>query len=336
MATRRAMSGVRVPAGSRDWFVPLSDPRARSLRRAGVRIAGISEVRRGFDWRGPGATHLVLGTIDGVGRFEAGGRSRAIRSGELLLSPAGVPRRYATRAPRWRFLAIRLVDGDPWQHLRGWGVEALPDDWLRRLVAPVEGMLAEHAPGDAIPMQPPTSRSVRESPAEYLSRYADRLGQPVSDDDPTVPPPDPFQLHATILRSQLQAMLAPRGAVPPGDEAIALAGLWSRVREQPRGPWDTDALASSLGVSRATLYRMVKRHHGMSPGKVVEGLRMEEARRLLSESQHPIEVIAEQVGYASAFSFSASFKRVAGEPPSRFRAVGEVRKRGSRGPDRAR
>jgi AraC-like DNA-binding protein len=178
-------------------------------------------------------------------------------------------------------------------------------------------------------MQPPTSRSVRESPAEYLSRYADRLGQPVSDDDPTFPPPDPFQLHATILRSQLQAMLAPRRAVPPGDEAIALAGLWSRVREQPRGPWDTDALASSLGVSRATLYRMVKRHHGMSPGKVVEGLRMEEARRLLSESQHPIEVIAEQVGYASAFSFSASFKRVAGEPPSRFgpseRSGSEVR-----------
>jgi AraC-like DNA-binding protein len=301
-----------------------------------VRIAGISEVLRGFDWRGPGATHLLVGTIDGVGRLEAGGPSRPIRPGELLLSPAGVARRYATRAARWRFLAIRLDDGGLWQHLRGRRVVALPDPWLRRLVAAVEGMLAEGTPGDTSLVQPLASPAVRASPVEYLSRYADLFADREGGDDLAVPLPDPFQLHATILRSQLQTMLAPRPAAAPGDEAVALAGLWSRVRDQPRGPWDTDTLASSLGVSRATLYRMVKRLHGTSPARVVEGLRMEEARRLLSESQHPIEVIAEQVGYASAFSFSASFKRVVGEPPSRFRAVGRVQKGGSRGLDRAR
>jgi AraC-like DNA-binding protein len=49
---------------------------------------------------------------------------------------------------------------------------------------------------------------------------------------------------------------------------------------------------------------------------------MEEASRLLTESAHSIDVIADQVGYASAFSFSAAFKRVVGMPPSQFRTVG--------------
>jgi AraC-like DNA-binding protein len=46
---------------------------------------------------------------------------------------------------------------------------------------------------------------------------------------------------------------------------------------------------------------------------------MDTACRLLSESRLSIEVIADQVGYANAFSFSAAFKRVVGEPPSLFR-----------------
>jgi AraC-like DNA-binding protein len=46
---------------------------------------------------------------------------------------------------------------------------------------------------------------------------------------------------------------------------------------------------------------------------------MEAACRLLTESRHSIEVIADQVGYASAFSFSAAFKRIVGAPPSQFR-----------------
>jgi AraC-like DNA-binding protein len=84
---------------------------------------------------------------------------------------------------------------------------------------------------------------------------------------------------------------------------------------------------STLGVSRTTLYRSVKRLHGTSPAKLVERLRMEAACRLLSESKHSIDVIGDQVGYASAFSFSAAFKRIVGQPPSQFRiaaAAGEA------------
>lgn len=133
------------------------------------------------------------------------------------------------------------------------------------------------------------------------------------------PRADVFELHATILRHQLETMLVRHRGAEPDAEAVALASLWSRVADRPRGPWDAAALATSLGVSRTSLFRIVRRHHGTTPARVVERLRMDEARRLLAESRHPIEVIADQIGYASAFSFSTAFKRVVGLSPSRFR-----------------
>jgi len=184
----------------------------------------------------------------------------------------------------------------------------------------VEGMLAEHPLGSAVPSDTHGSRDGGEGPAEYLfSRYVDRLAEAGAEAEQEAPRADPFELHATILRRQIAAMLGKQPDSEPDDEAVALASLWSRVVDRPRGPWDADDLASALGVSRTSLYRIVKRQHGTSPARVVERLRMDEACRLLAESRHPIEVVADQVGYASAFSFSAAFKRCVGKPPSRFR-----------------
>ncbi|MDJ0789067.1 MAG: helix-turn-helix transcriptional regulator [Myxococcota bacterium] len=317
--------GVHVPSGSRDWLLPMADPRARPLRSGGVSLVGISEVGRGFDWPGPAATHLVLGSIAGTGRFEAEGfPARELAPGDLVLSPAGRPRRHRAHASRWTFLAIRLADEPRWARLREGGVRVLPGRWLRRLVPPVEGMLAEHPLGDATTGAPQASLPGGEHPFEYLrTRHADRFARPGPDDPGDAAPPDAFQLHATILRSHLDAMLSEASrsdGAEHGDEGLRLADLWAQVRDRPRGPWDTDHLAGALGVSRATLYRMVKRAQGTSPARVVEQVRMQEACRLLTDGPHAIDVIADQVGYATGFSFSAAFKRVIGEAPSRFRA----------------
>ncbi len=310
---------VRVPAGSRDWLLPLADPRARPLREAEIGIVGISAVRRGFEWAGPGATHLVLGTIEGEGHIEAAGRRLPLRETDLVLAPAGLARRYATRSAHWKFLAIRLLAKPRWEHLPERGARRLPAHWLRRLLPPVEGMLAEHPLGGAVASHTARSQRAGEPPAEYLfSRYADRLAAAETDPAPG-PRADAFGLHATILRHQVETMLARRAGAEPDAAAVALASLWSRVADRPRGPWDAADLATALGVSRTSLFRLVKRHHGTTPARVVERLRMDEARRLLAESRHPIEVIADQIGYASAFSFSAAFKRVVGRSPSGFR-----------------
>ena len=104
----------------------------------------------------------------------------------------------------------------------------------------------------------------------------------------------------------------------------ALTSLWAAVRARPGAAWGTEDLAARLGVSRTVLYRMVKQTHGSSPAKIVEHVRMGVARRLLTRTRHSIAEIADEVGYANAFSFSAAFKRVVGVPPSAFRAAGRA------------
>ena len=321
--TGPTIGAVRVPRGSRDWFLPLGDPRAAGLRNLGVWLAGISEVRRGFDWPGArAATHLLLGSIAGSGTLEVEGSKRVLSPGALVLSPAGLPRRYFTRAARWRLLLVRVADLSRWRHLREDGVRAFSDPWLARLRAPVEGMLAEESVRTGVASHTRASRGMGPRPEDYLtSRYEDRMGFGV--DAEARPPrgPDAFGLHATILKNQLEAVLGPRGP-RPSDDAVALASLWSRVRDHPHESWATFDLAAAMGVSRATLHRLVRRHHGVGPGRIVESIRMEEAKRLLADGRHSIQVVADQVGYASAFSFSAAFKRAVGRSPSGFRDGG--------------
>ena len=320
MAPSLPLHRVRVPPGSRDWLLPLADPRAHVLQKVGIGIVGISEVRAGFDWSGPGTTHLLLGTMEGAGFLEAGGKRLALRQGDLALAPAEATRRFGAQGEEWKFLAIRLVESERWRHMVGRGAKRLPGHWLQRLLAPVQGMLAEHPLGNALPSHTQNSPGGDESPGEYLfSRYADRLAERDPEDQREAQYADAFALHATILRHQVESMLPNRADGEISNEAVALASLWSRVVDRPRGPWDAESLASSLGASRTSLYRMVKRQHGSSPGRMVERLRMDEACRLLSESGHSVEIIADQVGYASAFSFSAAFKRIVGVSPSRFR-----------------
>lgn len=319
-------SAVRIPRGSRDWLLPLGDPRARVLRSLGVWLAGISDVRRGFDWPGTrAATHLLLGSIAGSGTLEVAGKKRMLTAGTLVLSPAGLPRRYSTRAARWRLLMIRVADLSRWDHLRDDGVRAFSDPWLARLRAPIEGMLAEDSARAGIPSHTRASRTETEDPEDYLvSRYEDWMGFGSDVDSDSPSGPDAFQLHAMILRNQLEAMLGEQGPRPT-DDTVALASLWSRVRERPHDAWGTHDLAAALGVSRATLHRLVRRHHGVGPGHIVENIRMEEAKRLLTDSRHSVQVIADQIGYASAFSFSAAFKRVVGKSPSAFRSAATAR-----------
>ncbi|MDG2303737.1 MAG: AraC family transcriptional regulator [Candidatus Binatia bacterium] len=315
-----APGGVRVPPGSRDWLLPLGDPRALVLRNLGVWLAGISEVRRGFDWPGTRAdTHLVLGSIAGSGTLEVAGKNRVLSPGTLVLSPAGLPRRYFTRAARWRLLMVRVADLSRWHHLRDDGVRAFSDPWLTRLRAPMEGMLAEDSARTGVDSHTKASCGEGPKPEDYLlSRYEDRMGFGSDVAARSSNGPDSFQLHATILRNQLETMLQAEGPRPT-DDTVALVSLWSRVREHPHEAWGTQDIAEAMGVSRATLHRLVRRHHGVGPGQIVENIRMAEAKRLLADSRHSIQVIADQVGYASAFSFSAAFKRVVGKSPSAFR-----------------
>lgn len=82
--------------------------------------------------------------------------------------------------------------------------------------------------------------------------------------------------------------------------------------------FNIDTLASEVGISRAQLHRRMKEITGISSGKFLRNLRMEQAARLLREGKVNISQIAYKVGYADQAHFSTAFKTHYGMSPSEY------------------
>jgi len=80
-----------------------------------------------------------------------------------------------------------------------------------------------------------------------------------------------------------------------------------------------DALAERLGLGQRHLSRLFAEHLGASPLQVAQSLRVQRAKRLLSDTELPICQIAESAGFRSARRMSAAFARLYGQPPTTFR-----------------
>jgi transcriptional regulator GlxA family with amidase domain len=80
-----------------------------------------------------------------------------------------------------------------------------------------------------------------------------------------------------------------------------------------------EALADRASVCARHFSRRFKRVFGSSPASFVEGLRLDEARRLLASDGASVEAIADSVGFGSADSFRRAFERRFGITPSGYR-----------------
>jgi YesN/AraC family two-component response regulator len=78
-------------------------------------------------------------------------------------------------------------------------------------------------------------------------------------------------------------------------------------------------LAERLDISERQLSRVFKRDCGMAPGSYTNRLRIEAAKRLLKNSQHPVREILELIGVKNNSYFFSSFKRMVGMSPEEFR-----------------
>ena len=291
----------------------MSDPRAEPLVSAGVGQVALSSLVAGFDWPGPDPrTHLVLATVDGMGRLLLGDREHHLVPGTVAVCPAHTPR-YQWADEPWRLVTIRLADIDFWHRFRETGPFVLEGQDPYRFAAPALGILGELPP--AVTAVSGASHG-RDPMDEFLSRFAAQLNLEPDALGPGVAT-EPFSLYAVILRIQLEALLA--GPPSVGNDERRLHGLWEAVRREPGQDWSVEALAHHLNVSRATLHRLVARHHEGTPGAIVDRIRMDHAARLLAHGDLPVKAVAAQVGYSTPYSFSAAFRRSRGCPPSVFR-----------------
>ncbi|MFT4205060.1 MAG: response regulator [Chitinophagaceae bacterium] len=81
-----------------------------------------------------------------------------------------------------------------------------------------------------------------------------------------------------------------------------------------------DQLASQIGLSRTQLHRKLKALLDKSPGDFIRTFRLEHAHHLLRERAATVSEVAYMVGFSNPASFSASFSRHFGFPPSEVAA----------------
>ncbi|HEY4037613.1 MAG TPA: helix-turn-helix domain-containing protein, partial [Burkholderiaceae bacterium] len=80
------------------------------------------------------------------------------------------------------------------------------------------------------------------------------------------------------------------------------------------------ALAYQVGMSERSFSRHYAQSTGLTPGRAVERLRVEAARRLLSESRLPVKRISQRCGFGSEETMRRSFLRLIATTPQDYRA----------------
>lgn len=83
-----------------------------------------------------------------------------------------------------------------------------------------------------------------------------------------------------------------------------------------------DDMARTAMFSKFHFTRVFRNVTGTSPGRFLSALRLQEAKRLLLDTDFSVADISSQVGYSSVGTFSSRFKSCVGVSPSMFRALG--------------
>ena len=91
------------------------------------------------------------------------------------------------------------------------------------------------------------------------------------------------------------------------------------MHDKPAHPWTMNELAAEVGASRASLARRFHNLVGEPPMTFLKNWRMAMAADLLCQPDETVSTVAEKVGYATPYAFSAAFKRVRGLSPQAHR-----------------
>jgi transcriptional regulator GlxA family with amidase domain len=102
------------------------------------------------------------------------------------------------------------------------------------------------------------------------------------------------------------------------------------ARKNLRKELSVDELADAANLSRRQFTRAFRLETGQSPAKAVETLRVEAARLMIEESNHPIDVIARETGFSDPERMRRAFLRTFGQPPQALKRAARYDKAASR------
>lgn len=114
-------------------------------------------------------------------------------------------------------------------------------------------------------------------------------------------------------QSQFSALLE----LSPKSDRIRAALTYAR--ENLHKPLTVPDLAEAAHLSPRQFSRAFHAETGQSPAKAIENLRVEEARTLMEQSRHPIDVVARLTGFSDRDQMRRAFLRAFGQPPQVLR-----------------
>ena len=82
---------------------------------------------------------------------------------------------------------------------------------------------------------------------------------------------------------------------------------------------DVKYLTVEMGMSRASLYNKVKALTGLGVNDLINRIRIEQAMRLLTDTDIPIAEVSERIGFSNARYFSTCFKQFTSMTPREYR-----------------
>jgi YesN/AraC family two-component response regulator len=103
------------------------------------------------------------------------------------------------------------------------------------------------------------------------------------------------------------------------DYSFLISVAVNEIHERYSEIFGVEELAESLMVNKSYLIRRFKAETGVSPGRYLQGIRIDHAKEFLLNPEYSTEVIAVFCGYSCANYFCKVFKKETGETPTEYR-----------------
>ncbi len=133
-----------------------------------------------------------------------------------------------------------------------------------------------------------------------------------------------------LLNGEIEAMASARLVQPGGvvlrhsanhfavDDPM-LRRAMHHLSDHIQEPISVGTMCRELRVARRTLERKFREHYRCTPWEMLCQMRVNQAKKLLTNSNHPISLIADLCGFHDPERMAVVFKRLTGMPPSQYR-----------------
>jgi transcriptional regulator GlxA family with amidase domain len=120
-------------------------------------------------------------------------------------------------------------------------------------------------------------------------------------------------------QSQFSALLE----LEPKSDRIQSALAYAR--ENLQKDLSVETLAEVARLSPRQFSRAFRSETGQSPAKAIENLRVEAARIMIDEGEHPVDIIARETGFSDPERMRRAFLRAFGQPPQAIKRAARMR-----------